>query len=394
MQRADVRSIQALEDLRVTLLRFGAETEAALRAMDAQVRQTLEYLAERQRYWELKVHAAEEEYRRAWDALSRCLASGYTDPRTGRGYTPPCTQEHAWVDRARQVLVETQAKLREVLEWRKLVEKTAAEYQRQAWRMAGWLREELPKASGLLENKVHILHAYVDLTSGGTISSLPTISTTTPPAEAAIGAAALGALLAAVGVGVAGIATLHWLSKGKKKVLGDVGESLAADLARQEGGLREIPFDQPYQGFDRVLLTPDGRVVILESKVHQKGTFRPGQTRAGEQGSPTWIARQVERMADPASAAWSPANERVAALIRAIGVEHIPVLAVVIETATGQAHVYHRQGDEGWTPLQEDISLAEVLSADLTSPTARPGGPEREGGAEQSLEAGGPERLG
>lgn len=394
MRGADVRSIQALTDLRAMLLRFGADTEAALRAMDAQVRQTLEYLGERQRHWEAKVRAAEEEYKRAWAALQACQSRGYTDPRTGRTYIPPCTQEHEWVRRATQALAEARARLREVVEWRRLVERAAEEYQRQARRMAAWLREELPKASGLLESKVNTLYAYTSLGPGGVPSFAPATLTTLPPADAAARTAALGMLLAAVGIGAAGIAVIGWLGKGVRKALGDTGEALVADLVRQEGNLREIPFDPPHHGFDRVFLTPDGRVVVLESKVHARGEFHPGQTRHGKQGSPEWIAAQAERMADPSSAQWSPANERIAALIREMGPEQVPVVAVVIETETGQAHVYYRQGDAAWTPLQEGISLAEVLSAEESAFLPRPGGLERESGAEAERGPGGPERLG
>ncbi|MGB9873062.1 MAG: hypothetical protein ACPLYD_15570 [Anaerolineae bacterium] len=393
MRGADVHSIQALADLRATLLRFGADTEAALRALDAQVRQTLEYLGERQRHWESKVRVAEEEYKRAWAALQACQSRGYTDPKTGWTYIPPCIQEHEWVRRASQALAEAKARLREVMEWRRLVERAAEEYQRQARRMAVWIREELPKASGLLESKVNILYAYTSIGPGG-VSFTPTTFTPLPPADAASRTAALGALLTAVGIGVAGIAVIRWLGQGIRKALGDTGEALSTDLARQEGNLREVPFDQPKHGFDRVFLTPDGRVVVLESKVHARGEFHPGQTRHGEQGSPEWIAAQAERMADPSSAQWSPANERIAALIREMGPDQAPVVAVVIESESGEAHVYHRQGDETWTPLQEGISLAEVLSAEESAFTPRPGGLERESSPEGEHGAGGPERLG
>lgn len=389
MRGADVQSIQALADLRAALLRFGADTEAALHAMDAEVRRTLEYLGERERHWQVKVRAAEEEYRRAQAALARCQAGGWVDPKTGQRVIPPCPAEHAWVERAWKVLAEARARLREVQEWRRLVERSAEEYQRQARRMATWLREELPKAGSLLEHKASILQAYTSIGPGGTMG-VPASFAVTPPAGAAAQAATLGALLAALGVGVAGIAVIRWLGQGVQKALGDAGEILAADLVQREGRLQEIPFDQPKHGFDRVFLTPDGRVVILESKVHARGEFHPGQTQAGEQGSPEWIAATAEKMADPQSAQWSPRNERIAQLIREMGPEKVPVVAVVIESETGQAHVYYRQGEDTWTPLQEGVSLAEVLNADLgppQPPSAYPpefregnvGGPERKG---------------
>lgn len=389
---ANVRSIQALEDLCTTLVRFSADTEAAMRAMDAEVRRTLEYLSERQRHWEVKARTAEEEFRRAQAALAKCQASGGVDPKTGQRTIPPCPAEHEWLRRASIALAEARARLNEVREWRQLVERAAEEYQREARRMAAWLREEFPKATGLLEGKVNTLYAYTSIGPGGAFTPLPATFATTPPASAATQAAALGALLAAVGIGVAGIAVIRWLGQGMRKALGDVGEALAADLVRQEGNLQEIPFDQPKHGFDRVFLTPDGRVVILESKVHARGEFHPGQTRAGEQGSPEWVVAKTKKMADPSSAQWSPRNERIARLVQEMGVEKVPVVAVVIETKTGLAHIYYRQGDETWTPLQEGVSLAEVLSAGVgagSEPAPTPGGLERESSPEGDVEKGG-----
>ncbi|GIV78346.1 MAG: hypothetical protein KatS3mg050_2740 [Litorilinea sp.] len=399
MGRADVRSIQALADLRSTLLRFGAETEAALRAMDAQVRQTLKYLSERQRYWEVQVSAAEEEYKRARAALQACQSRRHIDSRTGRSYAPPCTQENQRVLRASLARAKAQDQLRQVLNWRRLVENSAKEYQREAGRMADWLRQELPKASGLLENKVNTLYDYTSSRPGGAPPFDSATFTTQSPADVTARIAALLMSPPPEGIdpdrldslGLARLAILDWLRRGPwQRALGDVGEMLAADLAWREGNLCEIPFDPPYHGFDRIFLTPDGRVVILESKVHTRGKFYPGQTQHGEQGSPEWIAAQVEKMADPSSAQWSPANECIAALIREVGPERTPVVAVVIETETGQAHIYHRQGDAPWTPLQKGISLGEVLSTEESPPTPRPGGLERESSPEAER-GGGPE---
>jgi len=103
---------------------------------------------------------------------------------------------------------------------------------------------------------------------------------------------------------------------------------------------------------------------VVESKVHHKGEFHPGQTQAGEQGSPEWIAAQTEKMADPNSARRSPANQRIASLIQEIGPENVPVVAVVIETDTGRVAVHYRPpGDAAWRELKAGMSLEEALTA-------------------------------
>jgi len=98
----------------------------------------------------------------------------------------------------------------------------------------------------------------------------------------------------------------------------------------------EIPFDPPHPGFGRVFFTPDSGVVILESKGHACREFHPGQTQHGEQDSLGWIVAQAGKMADPHSAQWSPADGRITVVIREMGPENVPVVAVVIKTEAGR----------------------------------------------------------
>jgi hypothetical protein len=142
-----------------------------------------------------------------------------------------------------------------------------------------------------------------------------------------------------------------------------VGEELSARLVREQPGFQELPFDQPKHGFDRVFTAPGLPLIVLESKVSSSGRFHPGQTRHGEQGSPEWIADQAEKMGDPTSAQWSPTNERIAALVKELGPENVPAVAVVIQSETGLADVYVRPaGSDAWQPLREGVSLAEALA--------------------------------
>jgi len=207
--------------------------------------------------------------------------------------------------------------------------------------------------------------------------------------------------LAALGVGLtaAAIAVTRWLATDVRHALGAVGEELSARLVREQPGFQELPFDQPKHGFDRVFTAPGLPLIVLESKVvgaHSRAPFQPGQTRHGEQGSPEWIAAQAEKMADPTSAQWSPANERIAALVKELGPENVPAVAVVIQSETGLADVYVRPaGGEGWQPLREGVSLAEALAGAsvVGSHPEAAGSPERERGPEaMEGSAGGPER--
>jgi hypothetical protein len=207
--------------------------------------------------------------------------------------------------------------------------------------------------------------------------------------------------LAALGVGLtaAAIAVTRWLATDVRHALGAAGEELSARLVREQSGFQELPFDQPKHGFDRVFTAPGLPLIVLESKVvgaHGRAPFHPGQTRHGEQGSPEWIAAQAEKMADPTSSQWSPTNERIAALVKELGPENVPAVAVVIQSETGLADVYVRPaGSDAWQPLREGVSLAEALAgaSGVGSHPEAAGSPERERGPE-SIEGmmGSPER--
>jgi len=361
MRSAQVLSIQALEEFKGHLTRFNAQTQEILHATEIEIRRTLDWLHERLNHWRNEVNRRQEVYDRAWAAYQRCLESRRMRDKNGNVIQLPCPAEEAVVERARRHLAEAQAELRTAQEWTRLVERQAEEYHRQAQRLKAWLDGELPKANAFLERKITTLQSYVamGISSGGYV---------TPPPVQAVGetfAAAVG--LAALGVGLtaAAVAVTRWLASDVRHALGAAGEELSARLISEQPGFQELPFDPPKHGFDRVFTAPGLPLIVLESKVvgsHGRAPFHPGQTRHGEQGSPEWIAAQAEKMADPTSAQWSPANERIAALVKELGSERIPAVAVVIQSETGVADVYVRPiGGDAWQPLREGVSLAEAL---------------------------------
>jgi hypothetical protein len=363
---ANVLSVQALEDLKAALARFGGEAHEALNAAQLEIRRTLDWLAERLQYWQNEVRRRQQLLAQAQAALARCRASGMRDPKTGAYREPPCTAEWEAARQAEARLREAEAELRSVQHWKQAVEQAAADYGRQAGRLATQLNCELPKASALLGRKVATLQSYV-LMGAPAASAPPPVTpafTTTPPGQAAADTITAAVQMAAVSAALTGVAMylLGQLASNVRLVLGPVGEQLAARLLEEGFGWKELAFDQPHHGFDRVFMAPGSPIIVMESKVTRTGQFQPGQTAMGEQGSPEWLAAHAGRMADPGSAEWSPKNERIAALINEIGPENVPVVAVVIETDTGLADVYYRLGDSPWQPLREGISIQEALT--------------------------------
>ncbi|HIQ09252.1 MAG TPA: hypothetical protein EYH28_07085, partial [Anaerolineaceae bacterium] len=178
-RKVDVRAVHALDELRAGLVQFREEAETALREMEAAIRRVLHYLAEREAHWNREVARREAEHNQALAALTACRSREYQDPKTGRTYVPPCTREQEWVRRTRVELERAAASLRAVRKRRKVVERTVADYRRQARRLAAHLEANVPKATARLEQHAAALRSYLSI---GTAPTAPT--STAPPAPA------------------------------------------------------------------------------------------------------------------------------------------------------------------------------------------------------------------
>jgi len=105
MPPARVKSIDKLEEFRVHLIRFKAQTLQTLDVVELEIRCTLDLLQEQMDYWRREVLRERE-----------MLNRGSEESRST----------------ARLYLARADANLREVMEWIRLVLKQAEEYRRQA----------------------------------------------------------------------------------------------------------------------------------------------------------------------------------------------------------------------------------------------------------------------
>lgn len=344
-EAAHVQAIETLRDMESALGRFAGEAREALTAAELEIRRTLEWLQERLHHWQREVERWRQEVQSARAALERCQRSGYYD-RDGHYHAPDCSAYEAALAAARRRLGEAEAELANVQKWSARVREAEAAYRMEARRLEQMASADIPRARALLNRKIADLEAYL------AVSAVPS-------------AMAAGVALAAMGGAVVGaaIALLRSREGDLRSALGAQGEQIAAQLIAEEFDLKELPFDQPKHGFDRVFAAPGIPVIVVESKVASNGKLHLGQTQAGEQASPEWVAATAEKMADMTTAQWSPANERIAALIRDLRPENVPVLTVVINPTTETADVYYRQrGSETWLPLQQGLSLRDLLA--------------------------------
>nr|MBA2449882.1 hypothetical protein [Chloroflexota bacterium] len=149
---ANIRSVQALEDLKGALVRFGADAQMALSAAAMEIRRALEWLAERQSYWQGEVCRRDGIVAGARAALTACLASGDREHPPSRG------AYQAALVQAQRRLGEAQAELRKLKQWSAAIHDALASYQREAQRLDALLGGDLPRASALLGRKIATLH--------------------------------------------------------------------------------------------------------------------------------------------------------------------------------------------------------------------------------------------
>jgi hypothetical protein len=159
MSGADVRSIQALEDLKGALGHFGGEAQEALGGAQREIQRVLEWLGQRQQHWQTELRRRTEAAGIAAAALARCQASGSYDSE-GRYYPPNCTAYEAALAQARGRLREAEVELRKVQQWTREMQRAVGEYQRQVVRLSALLSGELPLASALLGRKIASLQGY------------------------------------------------------------------------------------------------------------------------------------------------------------------------------------------------------------------------------------------
>lgn len=176
MSSANVRSIQALDDLRAALTTFSGNAQDALRAATIEVQRTLEFVAERERYWRGRVTTAQAELSRAMNAFNYCRSQVVRDSE-GRVYQPPCDGEAAALRRAQDDLRQSQERLQTAHICYQQVQQAQQTFQQQTQRMSASL-SDLPKANAMLTQKVNTLKGYTAMSApsaggaGGGVSSI------------------------------------------------------------------------------------------------------------------------------------------------------------------------------------------------------------------------------
>lgn len=153
---ADVKSLDAIEQVRSAMCLFAEEVDQALTGIRAQVQDFVHWLKEEQLgVWKHQIRVREEKVLEAKADLSRCL-SATIDPNR----TPTCYQEKKILAAAKRSLAEAEEKLAAVKRWIPIVDQAVSDYFARAETMATAVVVDVPQAVAHLDRLLSALVEY------------------------------------------------------------------------------------------------------------------------------------------------------------------------------------------------------------------------------------------
>ena len=123
MTTANVTSIDALRNVKAALVRFCADAESALVAMEIEARRPVDWIeGDRARYWPQQARRASELVQEARLALERC------EIRIGSEDRPSCYDEKKALEKAKRRLQLAEDKARIVRRWGSEMQKATEDF--------------------------------------------------------------------------------------------------------------------------------------------------------------------------------------------------------------------------------------------------------------------------
>lgn len=165
---ANVRSLDALRDLRIGLISFRERTVSALGELRSKIDRTLAWIEQdRPMYWR-------EQERRAYDAVATTRVAYETcRMRTVGGRHPECIEEKVAHQRAKARLEFCKQKMEVVKRWMVEAGRHADEYRGRVGPLLRSTEEEIPNVIAMLARMIEAIEAYADIhvsSSSGDIS--------------------------------------------------------------------------------------------------------------------------------------------------------------------------------------------------------------------------------
>jgi len=156
-EHARVTSIEALQEFRADLCKFGDRAKDGLSSVQLEMQRTLDWLEDQEKSWQREVRRWEEAVTQARAELARRKMIRIGDR------APDCTEQEDILRAALRRLDEAEDKLAKTSRWLPHFRRAVEEYQGPARQLAGFLEGEQPRALALLDQKIDALEAYARL---------------------------------------------------------------------------------------------------------------------------------------------------------------------------------------------------------------------------------------
>ena len=159
---ANITSVEAVRALKLALVEFADEVQAALVALELEARRAMEWVErDRSRYWPREIQRASDRLSEARIALERAeLKIGSEDRRYAY-------DERKAVERAKRRLQLAEAKTEAVRRWRVQIRKDVDQFAAQVAKMRQFLDTDQARAIANLEQMAAALDRYIEAPTPG-----------------------------------------------------------------------------------------------------------------------------------------------------------------------------------------------------------------------------------
>jgi hypothetical protein len=179
-QTANVASLEALREFRVSLCSFGEDAREALVSVDMEIRRAVDWLHDQLKLWQNQVKAREHKVAEAKIVLNRKKISRVF------GRHPDTTQEEEDLRKAVTRMREAEHKVERCRRWGPQLTHAIGEYEGPARQLGGQLDAELPKTLAALDRMLDALEQYVQLVAPSTSGAAGRSSATSEVTSAAV----------------------------------------------------------------------------------------------------------------------------------------------------------------------------------------------------------------
>ena len=170
--QADVRSIEALKDLRVAMSLYGEEALSGLSAVQMEINRTIQWLQyDRPSYWKDQLKRRQEQVAAARAEVFRRKLAKTAD------YTPAYSEQKEQLRKAEASLLDAEKRIAAVKKWGPLLQTAVLEYHASSRRISDLAAADVPRAVAKLSRMIDALEAYLRVAPpSGTATQAPALT--------------------------------------------------------------------------------------------------------------------------------------------------------------------------------------------------------------------------